>query len=142
MMRWMILVVIGAGCGGDDGTGGSATDGGGGGGTVPFDEDLCDEIPVYDLQSLACDQLLNAFATTMSEAGDCNVDGDCQALSGQCTQMLNECFYPVSSCVDGGTVSAFVAAYSGCQGDDMCDCASAAPVECVAGRCEFVQTFR
>lgn len=139
MTRYVWLALALVACGGDGGGGGDA-DGGDTDtdGSVPFDADLCDEIPQYDLPSLTCEQLLNALVTTMTAAGDCNSTDDCQVLSGQCDQMLNECYYPVNSCVSQATVGEFVSEYSGCQGDDRCDCGAAPPVECIAGRCEFV----
>lgn len=99
-MRWD-MVIIGLGliaCGGNedggpDGTNGTEAE-------VPFDRDLCDEIPFYEVDGYACETIVAAMDLTMEAARACVVDSDCQLITGDCNAnpVTQRCWYPVNQC--------------------------------------------
>ena len=93
---WMGLLWGLVGCGG-----GEATDENTDTQDVEFDFALCETIPFYDFEGADCESILIRLDRTMEEARSCNVDSDCQVISGQCSEFpSNECWYPANLCDD------------------------------------------
>jgi len=106
-------------------------------GTTPI-AGLCDDIPQFDLEGFACEQIVSAFEQTVDAARACNQASDCHAESGQCDRFDSLCYYAVNSCVDSATVSSFATPWAPCQADDQCTCSGVPEVDCIDGECEVV----
>jgi hypothetical protein len=145
---WLGLAAFAVACGGDKETGVDDTLGDDDDDDEPLLID-CTELPTYDLDSLDCGQLGNAFQTTMNDATLCNSDQDCRVVRAGCEHWNDViCWYAANYCTDPGgaeppwdnIVSAFNSAAASCGGDDVCDCGSAPPVTCVDQRCQLGDT--
>ena len=144
MMRrpvWLFLGVLACGGGGDD-TGTTVSSGGddddnGGGGDVVID---CSSRPIYDLPSLTCEQIANAFIETTQWANPCNVDADCQMVHPNCVDWADVgCYYVVNKCVDSSLVADFSSNAAGCITNTgqvgICECGGAPAAYCVDHHC-------
>lgn len=95
----MGFVLLAWGCAGGNGV----TDGGPGRGNnddTEFDEDLCLQIPFFDAFGQDCQSIEGLLDRTIDGARACNVDSDCQVISGQCEQhgWTGRCWAPVNNC--------------------------------------------
>lgn len=147
------LVVLGllAGCGDDEESG-----------PVPFDRTLCESIPFYLAEEDgSCYDITDTMLfVTMEEGRACNVDTDCQVVSGLCNEFPSgACWYAVNLCdspvppwpdaspprgwVD---VSRFRDAYlgRGCSAQPACpgNCGPPPDVVCDAGLCTCTEPNR
>lgn len=123
---------------------------GGDGDSIGDDDDLieedepiiidCSELPPYDLPSLDCAQLGNAFESTVKASDQCNVKEDCIVVHPQCeTWNAVICYYAANLCVDPQLMQSFNNEAGGCtDGSDTCDCEAAPDVDCIAHTCVLV----
>lgn len=131
----LLLLLVACGGGDDDATDGVPTDGV----TTPIDTDLCDEIPNYDLTTMTCDQLTNAFLNSVDGAASCNGPEDCQVVSPNCTTWNGVgCYYASNTCFGSAEVQAFNAEATNCTQDDQCSCGATPEVDCIAGKCTLL----
>lgn len=147
---------------------GIACSGGGDGNTpkdgttpVEYDDDLCDTILFYEVFGQSCFNIEQNLQRVLDSARDCNVDEDCQVISGRCNDhpWTGHCWIPVNTCSlfipppwpddlpphGAADLDYFIAAYTDAQcdfqGSSCGNCGTAPDVACVRGECVCVDEF-
>ncbi|MEQ1502707.1 MAG: hypothetical protein ABMB14_10785 [Myxococcota bacterium] len=134
----VVAFAVAGGCGGDGGTG-DDDDAAGDDDDAPI-EINCDP-PLYNLDTMSCEQLGTAFGNTMSALADCNTDQDCRVVHPQCEHWNDvNCFYPANFCIDrtanAQLINTFNSEAGACGDDsDVCDCTATPVAGCVDHRC-------
>jgi hypothetical protein len=100
----------------------------------------CSELPPYDLPSLDCDQLSNAFESTIRAAHACNGPSDCQLIRPRCeTWGEVSCYYAANFCIDPQQLEMFDAEAESCSaGYSGCECEEEPTVDCVNHMCVLI----
>jgi hypothetical protein len=103
----------------------------------------CSGLPPYDLPSLDCAQLGNAFESTLRAASACNGPADCQLIRPRCeTWGEVACYYAANYCVGPRELDRFAAEAEGCTaGNESCDCEEEPIVDCVNRSCVLISAY-
>lgn len=100
----------------------------------------CEERPPYNLPTLDCAQLGNAFERTVDALNACNEASDCVLVRPQCeTWNAVGCYYAANTCVTQQVVQEFNAEATGCsENNNSCTCDAPPEVDCINHTCVII----